>query len=43
MKVTESQMTSLEQILALPDEEVFFMLDQLIEFINQEVDEAFEE
>jgi len=39
MKDLEIQMSTIQEILALPDEQVFEMLDNLIEFINDQVDE----
>lgn len=39
MKDLEIQMSTIQEILALPDEHVFEMLDNLIEFINDQVDE----
>ena len=43
MKDLEIQMSSIEEILALPDEQVLDMLDMLLEFINEQVDEAFDQ
>ena len=39
MKDLEIQMSTIQEILALPDEQVLEMLDNLIEFINDQVDE----
>lgn len=35
MQDLEIQTSSIEAILSLPDDEVMFMLDQLIEFIEE--------
>jgi hypothetical protein len=42
MKDLEIQTSSIEAILSLPDDEVMFMIDQLLEFI-EEVTEGCEE